>query len=217
MPIICFEGASAAGKTTLSKYLCDKYNAYAVPEVNLLFGRTGNESQFWYFERQIERWKIAVKAARNYEIVILDGDAFQPLWYNWAYDFDFGEPPEEITNFYRKALAAGEIDFPDKYFIFSVESDELRKRKVSDASRTRKNFERHLGFIEPQRAFFDFVKSINKDLVEFVENRKVEETAGKIINSIGNAHSGRHNSLEIFDAAKSWLENNDAGKFTFAL
>ena len=99
MPIICFEGASAVGKTALSEYLRDNLNAFVIPEVYLLFQRTPDEPKFWYFERQIERWQLAEKASKNYEIVILDGDPFQPVWYNWAYDFDFGDPFEEITDF----------------------------------------------------------------------------------------------------------------------
>ncbi len=167
MPIICFEGASSVGKTTLSKYLRENHNACVIAEVNFLFTRKKNEEKFWYFERQVERWKMAVSAAKSYKTVILDGDAFQPLWYNWAYDFDVSESLESVADFYREKLAAGEINFPDKYFILTLNKDKLQKRKANDALRTRKNFERHLQFIEPQRVFFSFIKSINNDLVEF--------------------------------------------------
>ncbi len=214
MPIICFEGASAVGKTTLSKYLRDNYNACVIPEVNLLFERKPDEPKFWYFEKQVERWDLAVKASKNYEIVILDGDPFQPLWYNWSYNFDVLEPLESITNFYREKLAAGEIAFPDKYFILSVKTDELKKRKINDALRTRKNFDRHLRFIEPQIAYFNFVKSLDNDLVEFIENKEIEKTGEKIIRSIRNSHSNKHLSLELFDSIKNWLNKTEAEKFT---
>ncbi len=219
MPIICFEGASAVGKTALSKYLRGNFNAYVIPEVNLLFQRTPDEPKFWYFERQVERRKMAADASKTYEIVILDGDPFQPLWYNWSYDFDFGEPLEEITAFYRRELAVGKIAFPDKYFILSVKSDELRKRKTNDASRTRKNFERHLRFIEPQRAYFNFIKSINSDLVKFIENEEIEKSAEKVVNSIGDnfARLKKPESLALFDAIKNWLSSNRAENFTSSL
>lgn len=213
MPIICFEGASAVGKTSLSKYLHDNYNAFVIPEVNLLFGRKPDEPKFRYFEKQVERWDLAFKSSKNYEIVILDGDPFQPLWYNWAYNFDVLEPLESITGFYREKLAAGKIGFPDKYFILTVETDELKKRKIKDASRTRKNFDRHLRFIEPQIAYFNFVKSINNDLVEFIENKEIEKTGEKIISSIGDSCPNKHLSLELFDSIKNWLNKTDAEKF----
>lgn len=217
MPIICFEGASAVGKTTLSKYLRDNYNAYVIPEVNLLFGRKPDEPKFWYFEKQVERWNLAVKASKNYEVVILDGDPFQPLWYNWAYDFDILEPLESISGFYREKLAAGKIAFPEKYFILTVETDELSKRKINDASRTRKNFDRHLRFIEPQIAYFNFVKSINSDLVEFIENNEIEKTGEKVISSIGDSCSNKHLSIELFGSIKNWLNKTEAEKFTSLL
>ncbi|HEX9929869.1 MAG TPA: AAA family ATPase [Pyrinomonadaceae bacterium] len=214
MPIICFEGASAVGKTSLSKYLSENFNAYAIPEVNLLFQRMPDEPKFWYFEKQVERWELAVKAAKNYQIVILDGDPFQPLWYNWAYNFDVLQPLETIADFYREKLVVGKIAFPDKYFILTANNDDLRNRKSNDALRARKNFERHLQFIKPQLAFFDFIKSINNDLVEFIENMEVEITAVKIMNSIPLQHSNQDSSLALFDAAKIWLTETQATDFT---
>jgi hypothetical protein len=214
MPIICFEGASAAGKTSVSKYLSENFNAHIIPEVNLLFQRTPNETKFWYFEKQVERWELAVKSAKNYQIVILDGDPFQPLWYNWAYNFDVLQSLESVAGFYREKLADGKIAFPDKYFILTVNNDDLRKRKINDASRTRKNFERHLQFIKPQLAFFSFIKSINNDLVEFIENREIEKTAAKVINSVSLEHPNQDSSLALFDAAKIWLTETQAADFT---
>jgi hypothetical protein len=213
MPVICFEGASAVGKTTLSNYLRDKYGAFIVPEVNFLFERKPGERQFWYFEKQAERWKLAIEAAKTSEIVILDGDPFQPLWYNWSFDFDFGNPPAEILDFYRNELIAGSIDFPDKYYILSINNEELGKRKTGDRGRTRKNFARHLRFIEPQRAFFKFVKSLNNNLVEFIENKIVSQSAEMVIASRGESYLTRYSSLELFDAIENWLGENDAVKF----
>lgn len=214
MPIICFEGASAVGKTSVSKYLSENFNAYVIPEVNLLFQRPTNESKFWYFEKQVERWELAVKASKNYQIVILDSDPFQPLWYNWAYNFDVLQPLETVADFYREKLADGKIAFPDKYFILTANNDDLRNRKINDASRTRKNFERHLRFIKPQLAFFDFIKSINNDLVEFIENLEIKKTAAKVINSIPLEHSNQDSSLALFDAAIIRLTETQAADFT---
>ncbi|HEY8560173.1 MAG TPA: AAA family ATPase [Pyrinomonadaceae bacterium] len=79
MPIICFEGASAVGKTTTSNALRDERGARVVPEVNQLFARPENEPAEWYFERQVERWRIARERSRRGALVVLDGDPFQPL------------------------------------------------------------------------------------------------------------------------------------------
>jgi hypothetical protein len=214
MPIICFEGASAVGKTSLSKYLSENFNAYVIPEVNLLFQRTPDEPKFWYFEKQVERWELAVKASKNYQIIILDGDPFQPLWYNWAYNFDVLQPLESTAEFYREKLVEGKIAFPGKYFILTANNDDLRNRKISDTSRTRKNFERHLRFIKPQLAFFSFIKSINNDLVEFIENHEIEKTAATVINSVPLEHPNQDSSLALFDAAIIRLTETQAADFT---
>ena len=213
MPIICFEGASAAGKTTVAKFLGENFYARVIPEVNLLFERKRGEPQFWYFERQVERWQMASDAEKKGELVILDGDPFQPLWYNWAYDFDFGEPFEEIVGFYREAVGKGEIDFPEKYFILTIDESLLRERKKNDSSRTRKNFQRHLRFIKPQIAYFQFVKSVDERRVEFIENREVEDTARKIINSASSPLKNKYPPTELFDRIRNWLAGNHAGTF----
>jgi hypothetical protein len=88
MPIICFEGASAVGKTTTADCFKTTGGAFVVPEVNLLFERPEDAPPEWYFERQVQRWQIAQEQSSFYRLVILDGDLFQPLWYSWAYNFD---------------------------------------------------------------------------------------------------------------------------------
>lgn len=68
--------------------------------MNFLFERPKNEHRTWYFEKQVERWKIAVQKSEQYELVILDGDIYQPLSYNWCFHFDiFNQPLSLIENF----------------------------------------------------------------------------------------------------------------------
>lgn len=73
MPILCLEGASAVGRTTICRELEKRYGAYIVPEVNLLFERPAEEQKNWYLDRQVERWKMALEQSRNNELVVLDG------------------------------------------------------------------------------------------------------------------------------------------------
>ena len=87
MPIVCFEGPSAVGKTTMAQQLAHTLGAIVIPEVNMLFSRPADPPPTWYFERQVERWQQAMTAVRSTDLVILDGDPFQPFWYNWAYHY----------------------------------------------------------------------------------------------------------------------------------
>ena len=82
--IICLEGASAAGKTTLSGAIAERTGAGVIGEVWTLFERPSPEPPLWYLERQVDRWRLAVESAAKHGLAILDGDPFQPLWYGWA-------------------------------------------------------------------------------------------------------------------------------------
>lgn len=81
-PIICFEGPSGIGKTTMCKLLSTDFNI--VPEVNLLFNRPKKAAKYWYHERQVERYELCYQSNRP---SILDGDIFQPIWYNWVCNY----------------------------------------------------------------------------------------------------------------------------------
>ena len=56
MPLVCFEGPSAVGKTTLARQLANTLGATVIPEVAMLFSRPADPPPTWYFERQVERW-----------------------------------------------------------------------------------------------------------------------------------------------------------------
>ena len=144
MSFICLEGASAVGKTTTSNELAKRTNAYIIPEVNLLFERPVVESKTWYLERQIDRWLIAQEKLETYETVILDGDIFQPLSYNWCFDFNiYNQSLDFIAGFYRNEIKEGRIRFPDKYFYLYTNQVNLKNRKENDITRKRGNFEKN--------------------------------------------------------------------------
>lgn len=118
MPILCFEGPSAVGKTTTAAALTAAAGAYIVPEVHFLFERPEHEAPEWYVERQVDRWQLATAAAQRHPLVVLDGDPYQPLWYNWAFNFAGWQELDFLEAFYRPRLARGELSFPDRYIVF---------------------------------------------------------------------------------------------------
>ncbi|HEX8454780.1 MAG TPA: AAA family ATPase [Longimicrobium sp.] len=122
MPIVCLEGPSAVGKTTAASALAAA-GACVVPEVNELFSRPAAEAPDWYLERQVERWTMAARAPG---LAILDGDPFQPLWYNWSYGFDGWQPLDELAAFHRPRILRGDINFPDQYVILGAPAGVLR-------------------------------------------------------------------------------------------
>lgn len=211
MPIICFEGASAVGKTTTANALESDYGALAVPEVNQLFDRPDSEPADWYFERQVERWSMAREQSKFHSLVILDGDPFQPLWYCWAYDFDGWQSLDFMERFYKPKIRNKIIGFPDLYFIFSTTEDKLRKRRQNDVTRKRRGFEAHLRMIEPQRRYFETMRLFSPHRVSFLRAETIETNIEFIQRSIsGVIKNNETKSEELFDKMTGWLRKTKA-------
>ena len=207
MPILCFEGPSAVGKTTTATALEANDGAHVVPEVNLLFERPEDESPAWYFERQAERWALATEAARRHRLVILDGDPFQPLWYNWAYDYAGWQGLDFMEAFYRPRLVRGEIGLPDRYVVFGASEVALRERKESDRTRRRRGFETHLRFIGPQRRYFEAMRSFAPGRVRFLDARTVGESVREVRAEAESAEAERQ-PVALFDHLTQWLRQH---------
>src|SRR6478672_3931658 len=184
MPLICLEGASAVGKTTTCQALAEQLDAYRVPEVNLLFERPHPEPIFWYFERQVERWAIAQEKLKNHDLVIFDGDPFQPLWYNWAFNFVDWQPLDVLRGFYRQQLLEDKISFPDGYFLLTTQETQLRQQKENDLTRSRSAFEKHLQIIEPQQRYFQAMNQRVPGLVSWLEVTNVASNVTTIIKTL---------------------------------
>ena len=211
MSIICFEGASAVGKTTTADNFKTKYGAFVVPEVNQLFDRPENESAEWYFERQVERWLTAQEQSKFYRLVILDGDPFQPLWYCWAYNFVGWQSLDFVERFYQPRIQNETLGFPDLYFIFSTTEVELRKRKANDVNRQRRGFETHLKTIEPQRRYFQAMQTFSPNQVSFLEAESIENNIEFVRECVSVlSKRGEIGSAVLFDEIIHWLRKNEA-------
>ena len=215
MPIICLEGASAVGKTTTAGILEATAGAFVVPEVNELFARPANAPAAWYFERQIDRFARARRHNETRPLVILDGDALQPLWYNWAYDYAGWQNLDFIERFYRPRILDRTLDFPDLYFILTTAESELRKRRAGDSRRTRRNFETHLKMIEPQRRYFEALREASPRRVFFLEAKTPQESAEFIRKHAADltartAAESAAESAALFDQMIYWLRAHKA-------
>src|ERR1700722_16930381 len=100
MVVICLEGPSAVGKTTAARGLGERLEATVIAEVNALFQRPADPSPTWYFERQVDRWALAQAEASRGRVAVLDGDPYQPFWYNWAYGYRGWQPLAVLSSFY---------------------------------------------------------------------------------------------------------------------
>jgi hypothetical protein len=211
MSIICFEGASAVGKTSTADCFKTFSGAFVVPEVNLLFERPENESPDWYFERQVERWQIAQEQSKFYPLVILDGDPFQPFWFAWTYDFVGWQSLDLMTRFYQPKVQSKKLGFPDRYFIFRANETDLRKRKDADQTRARRNFETVLKIVEPQRRYFQAMQEMFPNRVRFLEAKAVESNVEFIQKDVSELINFKEIEAKVlFDIMTEWLQQHKA-------
>jgi AAA domain len=203
--IICLEGASAAGKTTLSHAIAARTGALVIEEVWALFERPSPEPPLWYLERQVERWRFAVESAGKHGLSIFDGDPFQPLWYGWAYGFIEPHTLTAVTSFYRDAIAARRLAFPDRYILLAIAEPELRARKRGDASRSRRNFAKHVSLLRHQPRYFATTNTISPGLAYVLDAgapiTTLAETAVSVIRSARHAED----PLTILQHLADWL------------
>jgi hypothetical protein len=187
--IICLEGASAAGKTTLSHAIAARTGAAVIAEVWALFEHPSPEPPLWYLERQVERWRFAIESSERYGLSILDGDPFQPLWYGWAYGFIEPHTLTTVTSFYHDAIATGSL--------LTVAEPELRRRKQGDISRSRRNFAKYLSLHRHQPRYFSAMNTICPGLAYVLDAGAPVTALAEIAISVIRSVQCAENSLTI--------------------
>ncbi|MCF6137814.1 chloramphenicol acetyltransferase [Pseudalkalibacillus berkeleyi] len=208
MSIVSLEGASAVGKTTTSNEVAKQINAYVVPEVNQLFERPIRASKTWYFERQIDRWKLAQKQLKRFDHIIFDGDLFHPFSYNWCFDFKiFDQNLDLIYAFFKEAIEAKEIEFPDQYYFLHTNNLNLKYRKENDLTRKRRNFEKHVKIAEQYKQYYESLNQFEDGYVQLIEAKTVQDNVDKIIKTFP-ANTAHVNSMDLLTNIQSVVSEN---------
>jgi thymidylate kinase len=143
--IIVVEGPSGAGKTTWTHA---HGGAHALledlPDHTVVPSDEEGAARFWV-ERNVARWERVLDRERRDGLVVVDTDPFK-LHYTWSlYQEGIAsrrqwELERETA---REGFAAERYGIADLMFVSDVDAATLRRRRDADATRTRRNFERH--------------------------------------------------------------------------
>ena len=152
--IICVEGPSAVGKTTLVAALAASMSGQVVPELETINAPPRSESTGWFVDQSSRRWQEARALAAATQAVFLDGDPFKGLWYDAVFRNDGWPDPKLVAALYRERIENGWLAWPDLYLALDADETELTKRRAADPTRRRRRFESHLRLLVPLREYF---------------------------------------------------------------
>lgn len=118
--IVCLEGPSAVGKTTLAAALARECGAAVIPELDGSEIPAITESATWFMDRHAALWQQARVRASSSSFVVLDGDPFKGLWYNLVYSADSWPRLETVAPLYQSHLERGTIAIPVLYVVLTL-------------------------------------------------------------------------------------------------
>ncbi|MGH2798178.1 MAG: hypothetical protein ACRDM0_11020 [Thermoleophilaceae bacterium] len=166
--IIAVEGASAAGKTTwCTRHAPEK----TVPETLGLLAAIADDRPLERCEQwqrvNDRRWQAALALERGSGAAVCDTDPFK-LHYVWTL-WQIGEAPEAEWHYAarlaRDSFAARRCGVADVVAVGRLDPAELRRRKDSDPSRSRRRFELHARLAEPLHRWYEAIDSVDRGRV----------------------------------------------------
>ena len=206
--VVCIEGPSAVGKSTLAAALARECEAAVVPELDASGAPPVGRSAAWFVEHHAEQWRLARELATRAPFAVLDGDPFKGLWYNRVYASEGWEGVEAVAPLYRAQVGRGALAFPDLYVALTAADEELRRRRAADATRSRRNFEKHLRLVVPLRRYFGELRKTAPGCVTLIETGTQDGLVNKVLEAIRGLPPGTPDSLRLLDHMAGWLRSH---------
>lgn len=203
--ILCLEGPSAVGKTTLAAALAQACGAAIVSELSA-GPPPSHDATEWFMDQHVARWQQACAFARQVRLVVLDSDPFKGLWYNWIYATEGWPSVEANAALYRKHVRQDTLAFPDLYVLLHATETQLRQRRSEDATRTRRSFEKHLALIAPQRQYFEALNDAAPGRVLFLETTNQDTLVSTVHNAVTALEANQPDDTQLLDSLIAWVQ-----------
>lgn len=204
-PIVCLEGLTAVGKTTLAAELAVVAGAAVVPELDASGAPPIPRSAAWFVDRHAEQWRAARALAARAPLVVVDCDPFKGLWYNPVYA-DQGWPGVDVqAPLYRAHVARGTLAFPDLYVVLGAAEAQLRARRAGDPTRSRRNFEAHLRLVVPHRHYYQTLRAADPARVLLLDTSARDTLAPAVLAAVQRLPPGPPDSARLFEHMARWV------------
>jgi hypothetical protein len=206
--IICLEGPSAAGKTTLARALGAVHGAAVVPELDATGAPPPERAEPWFAERHAGRWMHALKLASTAPLVVMDCDPLKGLWYNWMHAADGWPGVDVVEPLYRARIERGELGFPARYVYLDASEAQLRRRRADDPTRQRRGFEKNVRTLVAQRRYFAALDSADPGRVAFMDTADRETLADRVARSIARARTSGRDDVGLLGEIARWVRGH---------
>jgi hypothetical protein len=208
--VLCLEGPSTVGKSTLAAALAREFGAAVVPELDASGAPPPGSSAAWFVERHARQWRLARELAAKAPFAVLDGDPFKGLWYNRVYAEEGWEGVEIVAALYRAQIERGALAFPNLYVALTASEAELRRRRAGDPTRSRRNFERHLRLAGPLLRYFVELRRAAPARVAILETDRREGLVGRVWEALGRIPQAPPDSISLLDHMAVWLGSHSS-------
>jgi hypothetical protein len=204
--VVCLEGPSAVGKTTLAAALAHALDVPVVPE--LAGGPPPDDPAVratWFLARHVALWQEARAAALHAPFAVLDGDPFKGLWYDWAVGGAGWAGLDVVGPLHRAAVASGALAFPSLYVLLQAPEATLRARRAADATRTRRHFETNLRLVAPQRGYFDALAAAAPGRVVVLDVAADGPPVDAVRDAVRRLPPGAVDAAALLEHALAWV------------
>lgn len=203
--IVCLEGPSASGKTTLAAALYARHGAAVIPELVATDAPPPHQAEPWFSDRHADQWRRAHDAAASAPFAVIDGDPLKGLWYNWMHAEDGWPGVDVVAPLYRSRLERGELGVPDLYIYLDATEAQLRQRRADDPTRQRRGFEKHIATLSAHRRYFEALAAADPARVTLMDTTWRGSLVNRVMALVRATPRPRRDALDLLDAMANWV------------